>query len=104
MNDKKLIIFDTTLRDGEQSPGASMDIDEKLQIAIALEELNVDIIEAGFPVASRGDFNAVKEISKTINKSTVCALARSLEKDIIAASEALKEAKKKNEKKKLDEF
>ena len=95
MNDKKLIIFDTTLRDGEQSPGASMDIDEKLQIAIALEELNVDIIEAGFPVASRGDFNAVKEISKTINKSTVCALARSLEKDIIAASEALKEAKKK---------
>ena len=62
MKNKKLIIFDTTLRDGEQSPGASMDIDEKLQIALALEDLNVDIIEAGFPIASKGDFNAVKEI------------------------------------------
>ena len=58
MKNKKLIIFDTTLRDGEQSPGASMDIDEKLQIALALEDLNVDIIEAGFPIASKGDFNA----------------------------------------------
>ena len=95
MKDKKLIIFDTTLRDGEQSPGASMDIDEKLQIALALEDLNVDIIEAGFPIASKGDFNAVSEISKTIKKSTICALARSLEKDILAASEALKKAKKK---------
>ena len=63
MNKENLIIFDTTLRDGEQSPGASMDIDEKLQIATALEELNVDIIEAGFPIASAGDFNAVQEIS-----------------------------------------
>ena len=64
MNDKNLIIFDTTLRDGEQSPGASMDVDEKMKIAIALEELNVDIIEAGFPIASAGDFKSVQEISK----------------------------------------
>ena len=95
MKDNKLIIFDTTLRDGEQSPGASMDIDEKLQIALALEDLNVDIIEAGFPIASKGDFNAVAQISKTIKKSTVCGLARSLEKDIIAAAEALSKAKRK---------
>ena len=59
MSNKNLIIFDTTLRDGEQSPGASMDIDEKMQIASALEDLNVDIIEAGFPIASQGDFKAV---------------------------------------------
>ena len=95
MKDNKLIIFDTTLRDGEQSPGASMDIDEKLQIALALEDLNVDIIEAGFPIASKGDFNAVSEISKSIKNSTVCGLARSLEKDIVAASKALDHAKKK---------
>ena len=88
MNKENLIIFDTTLRDGEQSPGASMDIDEKLQIATALEELNVDIIEAGFPIASAGDFNAVQEISRTINKSTICALARALEKDIETAATA----------------
>ena len=87
MNKENLIIFDTTLRDGEQSPGASMDIDEKLQIATALEELNVDIIEAGFPIASTGDFNAVQEISKTISKSTICALARALEKDIEIAEQ-----------------
>ena len=95
MNRENLIIFDTTLRDGEQSPGASMDIDEKIQIAKALEELNVDVIEAGFPIASQGDFNAVSEISKIIKNSTVCALARALDKDIIAASEALKDANKK---------
>ena len=93
MNKENLIIFDTTLRDGEQSPGASMDIDEKLQIATALEELNVDIIEAGFPIASVGDFNAVQEISRTIRKSTICALARALEKDIETAATALKDAK-----------
>ena len=63
---EKLIIFDTTLRDGEQSPGASMDVNEKMKIAIALEELNVDIIEAGFPIASAGDFKSVQEISKII--------------------------------------
>ena len=61
-----LIIFDTTLRDGEQSPGASMDIDEKIQIANALNDLNVDVIEAGFPIASNGDFNAVKEIADSV--------------------------------------
>ena len=67
MSNENLIIFDTTLRDGEQSPGASMDISEKVQIAHALEELNVDIIEAGFPIASPGDYKAVKEIAETIN-------------------------------------
>jgi 2-isopropylmalate synthase len=82
MNNENLIIFDTTLRDGEQSPGASMDIDEKMQIAFALEELNVDIIEAGFPIASQGDFKAVQEISRNIKSSSICALARALEKDI----------------------
>ena len=93
MNDKNLIIFDTTLRDGEQSPGASMDIDEKMQIAIALEELNVDIIEAGFPIASIGDFKAVQEISKVVTNSGICALARALDKDISTAAESLKDAK-----------
>ena len=69
MNDKNLIIFDTTLRDGEQSPGASMDTDEKIKIAVALENLKVDVIEAGFPIASKGDFKAVAEISKLIKSS-----------------------------------
>ena len=92
MNDKNLIIFDTTLRDGEQSPGASMDIDEKIQIAVALEKLKVNVIEAGFPIASKGDFKAVSEISKLIKSSTICALARALEKDISVAADALKEA------------
>ena len=93
MNDKNLIIFDTTLRDGEQSPGASMDVDEKMKIAIALEELNVDIIEAGFPIASSGDFKSVQEISKVVTGSSICALARALDKDISTAAESLKDAK-----------
>ena len=88
-----LIIFDTTLRDGEQSPGASMDIDEKMQIANALADLNVDVIEAGFPIASIGDYTAVKEIADNIKSSRICALARALEKDIIKASKALINAK-----------
>ena len=88
-----LIIFDTTLRDGEQSPGASMDIEEKIQIANALNDLNVDVIEAGFPIASNGDFNAVKEIANTVQNSRICALARALDKDILRAAEALKNAK-----------
>ena len=88
----KLIIFDTTLRDGEQSPGASMTQDEKLRIAKALEKLRVDVIEAGFPIASPGDFQAVQMIARTIKQSTVCGLARALEKDIKRAAEALKEA------------
>ena len=89
----KLIIFDTTLRDGEQSPGASMTKDEKLRIAKALEKMHVDIIEAGFPIASPGDFEAVKSVSGLITESTVCGLARALNKDIDCAAEALKPAK-----------
>ena len=88
----KLIIFDTTLRDGEQSPGASMTKDEKLRIAKALEKMRVDVIEAGFPIASPDDFEAVKLVARLIRGSTVCALARALDKDIDNAAEALKPA------------
>ncbi len=88
----KLIIFDTTLRDGEQSPGASMTKDEKLRIAKALEKMRVDIIEAGFPIASPGDFEAVKAVAELVTESTVCGLARALDKDIDRAAEALKPA------------
>ena len=85
-------IFDTTMRDGEQSPGASMNIEEKIKIAQALETLGVDIIEAGFPAASKGDFDAVKEISSIIKKSQVCALSRASQNDIQSAADALKNA------------
>ncbi|MDD4913977.1 MAG: 2-isopropylmalate synthase [Methylococcales bacterium] len=88
----KLIIFDTTLRDGEQSPGASMTRDEKVRIARALERLKVDVIEAGFPAASQGDFEAVQAVAGAITDSTVCGLARALDKDIERAGEALKGA------------
>jgi len=88
----KLIIFDTTLRDGEQSPGASMTRDEKVRIAKALEKLRVDVIEAGFPIASPGDFEAVQAVARAVKDSTVCGLARALEKDIDRAGEALKDA------------
>jgi len=88
----KLIIFDTTLRDGEQSPGASMTKDEKLRIAKALEKMRVDVIEAGFPIASPDDFEAVKLVARLVRGSTVCALARALDKDIDNAAEALKPA------------
>ena len=88
----RLIIFDTTLRDGEQSPGASMTRDEKVRIAKALEKLQVDIIEAGFPVASPGDFEAVQAVARVIKDSTVCGLARALDRDIDCAGEALKDA------------
>ncbi|MEN8259894.1 MAG: 2-isopropylmalate synthase [Pseudomonadota bacterium] len=91
MNDK-LIIFDTTLRDGEQSPGASMTRDEKVRIAKALERLRVDVIEAGFPAASPGDFEAVKAVAEAIKDSAVCGLARALDKDIDGAGEALRGA------------
>ena len=87
-----LIVFDTTLRDGEQSPGASMTRDEKLRIAKALEKMRVDVIEAGFPVASVGDFESVRAVAENVVDSTVCALARALEKDIDRAGEALKPA------------
>ena len=89
----KLIIFDTTLRDGEQSPGASMTRDEKVRIAKALEKLKVDIIEAGFPVASQGDFEAVKAVAEAVTDSVVCGLARTSNADIDAAAEALKPAR-----------
>ena len=90
---KNIEVMDTTLRDGEQSPGASMDIQEKIQIATALNDPNVDVIEAGFPIASKGDFTAVKEIADSIKTSRICALARALEKDILRAADALKNAK-----------
>ncbi len=89
----KLIIFDTTLRDGEQSPGASMTKEEKVRIAKALERMKVDIIEAGFPIASPGDFEAVHQVAEVIQDSTVCALARALDKDIDRAAAALKPAR-----------
>ncbi len=91
----KVLIFDTTLRDGEQAPGASMNEKEKLDIAFALERLGVDIIEAGFPVISKGDFDSVKTIARNIKKSTICGLARSIKKDIDAVADALKQAKNK---------
>ena len=89
----KLIIFDTTLRDGEQSPGASMTRDEKIRIAKALERLRVDVIEAGFPAASAGDFEAVQAVASTIKESVVCGLARALDNDIDKAGQALKGAR-----------
>ena len=88
----KLVIFDTTLRDGEQSPGASMTRDEKVRIAKALERMRVDVIEAGFPVASQGDFDAVQAVARAVRESAVCGLARALDKDIDRAGEALKPA------------
>ncbi len=86
-------IFDTTLRDGEQSPGASMSLSQKLEIAVQLETLGVDIIEAGFPISSPHQFDACKKISETIQQSTIAALARAVEKDIDTAYEAIKKAK-----------
>lgn len=88
----KLIIFDTTLRDGEQSPGASMTKEEKVRIAKILEKMRVDVIEAGFAIASQGDFDAVQAVAKVVKDSTVCSLARALDKDIDRAGEAIKKA------------
>lgn len=88
----KLIIFDTTLRDGEQSPGASMTKEEKVRIAKMLERMKVDVIEAGFPIASPGDFEAVRAVARSVKDSTVCGLARASDVDIDRAGEALKEA------------
>ncbi len=90
---EKLIIFDTTLRDGEQSPGASMTKEEKIRIARQLEKLGVDVIEAGFAAASPGDANAVRSVAQIIESSTVCSLARATESDVRAAGEAIKPAK-----------
>ena len=91
----KIIIFDTTLRDGEQSPGASLNVKEKLEIARQLVRLKVDIIEAGFPVSSPGDFEAVKAVAEEVKGSTICALARAIDKDIESAAQALKKAVKR---------
>ena len=90
----QLIIFDTTLRDGEQSPGASMTRDEKLRIARQLERLKVDVIEAGFAASSNGDFDAVQLVANNIKDSTVCSLARANDRDIARAAEALKGARR----------
>ena len=91
----RVIIFDTTLRDGEQSPGASMNLEEKLRIAGVLEGMGVDVIEAGFPIASEGDFESVNEIAKVVTESTVCGLARATKGDIERCAEALKPAQRK---------
>ena len=91
----RVVIFDTTLRDGEQSPGASMNIDEKLRIAETLEAMGVDVIEAGFPIASNGDFEAVEAISRLVTRSVVCGLARAGRRDIERAAAALKPARRK---------
>ncbi|MFC1773740.1 2-isopropylmalate synthase [Pseudomonadota bacterium] len=92
MSSDRLIIFDTTLRDGEQSPGASMTRDEKVRIAKSLERMKVDVIEAGFPIASTGDFEAVQAVARAIKDSTVCGLSRAVDRDIDRAGEALKDA------------
>ena len=94
MQTKKINIFDTTLRDGEQVPGCKLNAAEKIELALALEELGVDIIEAGFPISSPGDFSSVEEISRVIKNATVCGLSRAVKKDIDTAGEALKNAKR----------
>jgi len=91
----KVYVFDTTLRDGEQVPGCQLNTDEKIEIALDLESLGVDIIEAGFPISSPGDFNSVSEISKVVKKSIICALSRAIISDIDMANLALKNAKRK---------
>ncbi|NNJ88303.1 MAG: 2-isopropylmalate synthase [Eudoraea sp.] len=94
MSKDKVYIFDTTLRDGEQVPGCKLDTKQKLVIAERLDTLGVDIIEAGFPISSPGDFNSVNEIAKVVKHATVCGLTRSVKKDIEVAAEALKHAKR----------
>lgn len=91
---ERVVIFDTTLRDGEQSPGASMTLEEKLEVAELLDQLGVDIIEAGFPIASPGDFESVCEVARRVKNATVAGLARASEKDIDRCAEALREAKR----------
>jgi len=91
--DQQVFIFDTTLRDGEQVPGCKLNTKEKLELALKLEDLGVDIIEAGFPISSPGDFESVTQISKVIKNATVCGLSRAVQKDIEVAAEALKYAK-----------
>jgi 2-isopropylmalate synthase len=93
--DDKIIIFDTTLRDGEQVPGCQLNTIEKIEVAQALEALGVDVIEAGFPISSPGDFKSVVEISKAVSNPVICALTRAVKKDIEVAAEALQFAKRK---------
>ena len=92
--DNRVFIFDTTLRDGEQVPGCGLNKEEKIVIAKALENLGVDIIEAGFPISSPGDFESVQEIARNVREATVCGLSRAVEKDIACAAEAIKPAKR----------
>src|ERR671939_147845 len=92
MSKNKIYIFDTTLRDGEQVPGCKLNTKEKIELALQLEALGVDIIEAGFPISSPGDFESVNQISKIIKNATVCGLSRAVEKDIETAAQALKPA------------
>src|SRR5690606_29103214 len=94
MASRKIDIFDTTLRDGEQVPGCKLNTPEKIEIARQLEKLGVDIIEAGFPISSPGDFNSVVEIAKAVKEPVVCGLSRAVKKDIEVAAEALKFAKR----------
>ena len=94
MADGKIHIFDTTLRDGEQVPGCKLNTKEKIELALALEQLGVDVLEAGFPISSPGDFESVQEISKVLKDTTVCGLSRAVLKDIETAAEALKPAKR----------
>lgn len=94
MAEGKIHIFDTTLRDGEQVPGCKLNTKEKIQLALALEDLGVDIIEAGFPISSPGDFESVQEIAKVVKSATICGLSRAVYKDIETAAEALKPAKR----------
>src|SRR6187401_2668615 len=91
----RVVIFDTTLRDGEQCPGATMTHDEKLEVAELLDQMGVDIIEAGFPIASEGDFAAVHEIAKRTKNAVVCGLARAAMKDIDRCGEAIKPAERR---------
>ena len=94
MENQKIQIFDTTLRDGEQVPGCKLITEQKLLIARRLDELGVDVIEAGFPISSPGDFNSVEAISKAVKNATVCALTRAVKEDIVAAARAIQYAKK----------
>src|SRR5947208_15935765 len=91
----RVVIFDTTLRDGEQCPGATMTHEEKLEVAELLDQMGVDIIEAGFPIASEGDFAAVREIAKRTKNAVVCGLSRASFKDIDRCAEAVEPAEKK---------
>src|SRR6188472_4073365 len=91
----RVVIFDTTLRDGEQSPGATMTHEEKLEVAELLDDMGVDIIEAGFPIASEGDFAAVQEIATRAKNAVICGLSRAAFKDIDRCAEAIKPAKRK---------